>query len=198
MNTEHTGRVSQEEPPLTVAYLETLPDDDNRYELIAGELFVSPAPGLPHQLVLQRLQLALGNYLETDPIGIIVPGAGAVFSDYDSVIPDLVFVRSKMWDKIVANDRFVAAPTLVIEVLSPGNQNRKRDLEAKRKLYERFGVEEYWIVDRENRCVQLFRLRDKKLEETAALHDSDDLKSSSLPGFAVNVSSLFVLPLRTE
>ncbi|MGI8917275.1 MAG: Uma2 family endonuclease [Pyrinomonadaceae bacterium] len=194
MNTEHTGRVSHEEPLLTVAYLETLPDDDNRYELIAGELFVSPAPGLPHQLVLQRLQLALGNYLETNPIGIIVPGAGAVFSDYDSVIPDLVFVRNEIWKTIVANDRFVAAPNLVIEVLSPGNQNRNRDLGAKRGLYARFGVEEYWIVDRENRSVMIFLLQDQVLEESVVLHESDNLTSPLLPGFFVNVGSLFLLP----
>ena len=194
MNTEHTGRVPSEKPLLTVAYLETLPDDDNRYELIAGELFVSPAPGLPHQLVLQRLQLALGKYLEAQPIGIVAPGAGAEFSDYDSVIPDLVFVRNERWNKIVANERFIAAPNLVIEVLSPGNQNRKRDLEAKRGLYSRFGVEEYWIVDRENRCVMVFRLHDQMLEKTVPLHESDDLTALSLPGFVVNVGSLFVLP----
>lgn len=164
MKTEHTGRVSSEKPLLTVDYLETLPDDNNRYELIAGELFVSCAPGLPHQLVLQRLQVSLVNFLETNPIGIVAPGAGAVFSDYDSVIPDLVFVRNERWDKIVANERFVAAPNLVIEVLSAGNQNRKRDLEAKRKLYARFGVEEYWIVDRENRCLMIFRLHDQILK----------------------------------
>ena len=194
MKTEPTGRVSSETPLLTVDYLETLPDDNNRYELIAGELFVSRAPGLPHQLVLQRLQLALANHLETNPIGIIVPGAGAVFSDYDSVIPDLVFVRKERWNKIVANERFVAAPDLVIEVLSAGNQNRKRDLEAKRKLYARFDVEEYWIVDRENRCVMIFRLHDHTPEETVVLLDRDDLTSSLLPGFVVNVGSLFILP----
>ena len=155
---------------------------------------MSPAPGLPHQLVLQRLQVALVKFLEANPIGIVAPGAGAEFSDYDSVIPDLVFVRNERWDKIVANERFVAAPNLVIEVLSPGNQNRKRDLEAKRGLYARFGVEEYWIVDCENRCVMIFRLHEQILEETVVLHDSDDLTSPSLPGFVVKVGSLFVLP----
>ena len=194
MNTEQTGRGSPEKPLLTVAYLETLPDDNNRYELIAGELFVSRAPGLRHQLVLQRLQVALVNFLEVNPIGIVAPGAGAVFSDYDSVIPDLVFVRNERWNKIVANDRFVAAPNLVIEVLSEGNQNRKRDLEDKRGLYARFSVDEYWIVDRENRSVMTFHLHDQTLEETGVLHETEDLTSPSLPGFVVNVGSLFVLP----
>ena len=194
MNTEETGRVSPNKPLLTVAYLETLPDDNNRYELIAGELLVSCAPGLPHQLVLQRLQVALVKYLEANPIGIVAPGAGAVFSDHDSVIPDLVFVQNERWDKIVANDRFIAAPNLVIEVVSPGQENRKRDFKAKRGLYGRFGVEEYWIVDREQRSVLIFRLRGQTLEESAVLHESDELTSPLLSGFAINVGSLFVLP----
>jgi Uma2 family endonuclease len=194
MNTEETSGVSNTKPLLTVAYLETLPEDNNRYELIAGELLVSCAPGLPHQLVLQRLQVALVNYLESNPIGIVAPGAGAVFSDYDSVIPDLVFVRNDRWDKIVANDRFVAAPNLVIEVVSPGQENRRRDFKAKRELYGRFGVEEYWIVDREEGSVLIFRLHGQTLEETAVLHESDELTSPLLSGFAVNVGSLFDLP----
>ena len=158
MKTEESSSVSSDKPLLTVAYLETLPDDNNRYELIAGELFVSCAPGLPHQLVLQRLQLAFGKYLELNPIGIVAPGAGAVFSDYDAVIPDLVFVLNERWEKIVANDRFIAAPNLVIEVVSPGKENRNRDFRAKRQLYEKYGVEEYWIVDRDNHVVTICRM----------------------------------------
>lgn len=194
MNTEETSGVSNTKPLLTVAYLETLPEDNNRYELIAGELLVSCAPGLPHQLVLQRLQLALGNYLEANPIGIVAPGAGAVFSDYDSVIPDLVFVQTDRWRKIVANDRFVAAPNLVIEVVSPGQENRKRDFKAKRELYGRFGVEEYWIVDRENRSISTYRLQGETLEEIVRLSEVENLTSPLLPGLVLNVGSLFVLP----
>ena len=131
---------SKIQPLLTVADLDACPDDNNRYELIEGELFVSRAPGLPHQLVLQRLQVTLFNYLQSNPIGTLVPGAGAVFSEYDAVIPDLVFVRRERWDGIVANDRFVGAPDLVIEVLSPGSENRQRDLLVKRQLYGKYGV----------------------------------------------------------
>ena len=84
------------EPLLTVADLDAFPDDDgNRYELIEGELFVSRAPGIPHQRVLNNLQMAFGIYLKENPIGIVVPGAGAVFSDYDAVIPDLAFVSNE-------------------------------------------------------------------------------------------------------
>lgn len=194
MNTDKADTASPGSPLLTVAYLEALPDDNNRYELIAGELFVSCAPGLPHQLVLQRLQVALVNYLESNPVGIVAPGAGAVFSDYDAVIPDLVFVRNERWNKIVANDRFVAAPNLIIEVVSPGTENRNRDFNAKRDLYAKYGVAEYWIVDRENRLVVTFCLQGEKLEENTTLEDDDELTSSLLPGFAMNVASLFILP----
>src|ERR1051326_6357523 len=86
---------------MTVADLDALPDDDgNRYELIEGELYVSTAPGLPHQLVLVNLLAAFISYLKTDPIGKIVPGAGAVFSNFDAVIPDLVFVTNERLSQI--------------------------------------------------------------------------------------------------
>ena len=181
------------EPLLTVADLDLCPDDNNRYELIDGELFVSRAPRLPHQLVLQHLQVILGNYLETNPIGIVVPGAGAIFSDHDAVIPDLVVVRKEHWDKIVADDKFVGAPDLVIEVLSPGPENKQRDLVVKRQLYAKYGVEEYWVVDVQNRSVLIHRLRDQNLEEIAVLRDDDEITSPILPGFQLKVRTVFSL-----
>ena len=179
------------EPLLTVADLDLCPDDNNRYELIDGELFVSRAPRLPHQLVLQRLQGDLFNYLESNPIGILVPGAGAVFSEHDAVIPDLVVVRKEHWDKIVADDKFVGAPDLVIEVLSPGPENKQRDLVVKRQLYAKYGVEEYWVVDVQNRSVLIYRLRGQNLEETATLGDDDEITSPILPGFQLKVRTIF-------
>jgi len=179
---------------MTVADLDAFPDDGKRYELIEGELFVSCAPGLPHQLVLHKLQLRLGVYLETNPIGILVPGPGAVFSNYDAVIPDLVFVSNKRLNSIVSNNRFVAAPDLVIEIVSPGNENRSRDLETKRRLYAKYGVQEYWVVDSENRSVLIFRLRDTGLEEVSLLRDQDEITSPLLPGLGIKLDDVFRLP----
>ena len=182
---------SKIEPLLTVADLEACPADSNRYELIGGELFVSRAPRLHHQLVLQRLQVNLYNYVEAHNIGILVPGAGAIFSDYDAVIPDLVFVRNERWAEIVVNDKFAGAPDLVIEVLSSGKENRERDLLVKRQLYAKYGVEEYWIVDSENRQVLIYRLKSETLEETAVLTDKDEITSSLLPDFSLRVNAIF-------
>jgi Uma2 family endonuclease len=107
------------EPLLTVADLDACPDDSNRYELIERELFVPRAPGIPHQRVLHSLQLELGLYLKGNPIGIVVPGTGAVFSDYDAVIPDLVFIRNERWSAVTSGQNITGAPDIVVEIVSP-------------------------------------------------------------------------------
>jgi Uma2 family endonuclease len=194
MEIREIGMASRIEPLLTVADLDAFPDDDgNRYELIAGELFVSRAPGIPHQRVLLNLEIALSEYLKANPIGILVPGAGAIFSDWDAVIPDLVFVRNERWDQVVTGEKFTGAVDLVIEILSPGTQDRRRDLSAKRLLYGKYGVTEYWIVDSESRKVFVFRLQKQALEESAILTASDDLASPLLSGFRLQVSEVFNL-----
>jgi len=182
------------EPLLTVADLDAFPDDDgNRYELIGGELFVSRAPGIPHQRVLLNLELGLSDYLRAHPIGILVPGAGAIFSDHDAVIPDLAFVRNERWDEVVTGDKFTGALDLVIEILSPGTQNRQRDLSAKRKLYGKYGVKEYWIVDSENREVIVFRLEGDAFEEITTLKGDAEITTPLLSGFQLKVSAIFNL-----
>jgi len=182
------------EPLLTVADLDVFPDDDgNRYELIEGELFVSCAPGIPHQRVLQNLQVELALYLKEHPVGIVVPGAGAILSDHDAVIPDIAFVRHERWDQVVTDQKFTGAVDLVIEVLSPGAVNRRRDLSAKRGLYGKYGVAEYWIVDTENLSVLIFRLDGPTLNEIATLTGDDELTSPILPAFHLKVNTIFNL-----
>ncbi len=182
------------EPLLTVADLDAFPDDDgNRYELIEGELFVSRAPGIPHQRVLLNLMIGLSEYLKANPIGILVPGAGAIFSDYDAVIPDLAFVRNERWDQVVTGEKFTGAVDLVVEILSPGSANRRRDLSAKRQLYGKYGVQEYWIVDNENSSVLVFHLHGPTLKEIATLTGDDKLTSLILPGFQLQVNAIFNL-----
>ena len=180
------------EPLLTVADLDAFPDDDgNRYELIGGELFVSRAPGIPHQRVLLNLEIALSEYLKDNPIGI--PGAGAIFSDYDAVIPDLAFVRHERWDQVVTGEKFTGAVDLVVEILSLGTVNRRRDLIAKNQLYGKYGVAEYWIVDSENCNVLIYRLKGEALEEISKLSPEDVITSPILPGFRLMVSTIFNL-----
>jgi Uma2 family endonuclease len=184
---------SRIEPLLTVADLDACPDDGNRYELIEGELFVSRAPGIPHQRILLNLEIALSEYLKDNTIGILVPGTGAVFSDYDAVIPDLVFVRNERWQDVTSGQKIIRAPDLVVEIMSSGTENRRRDLSVKRQLYAKYGVKEYWIVDSDNRSVLIFRLLEQKLQEIASLKGDNGLTSPLLPAFELKVSAIFNL-----
>ncbi len=176
---------------MTVADLDCLPEDGNRYELIEGELFVSTAPGLPHQRVLGRLYSSLDGYLTQNPLGEVIITPGVIFSEHSAVIPDLVYVSRERSQEIIANNRFVAAPDLLIEIVSPGRENEDRDRIAKRQVYGKYGVKEYWIVDPQQRTVEVYRLKGRALRLTNQLSGSDDIMSSLLPGYHCPVANLF-------
>jgi Uma2 family endonuclease len=180
-------------PLVTVADLECMPDDGKRYEVIEGEIFVSSAPSILHQRVVGAVQFELEFYLRAHPIGILVAGPGVVFSDYDGVIPDLVYVRKERWDTVVTGGRFTGAPDLVIEVLSSGSENERRDRIVKPQLFSRFRVGEYWIVDPEARAIEQYRLGQQGLERVATFTDADELTSPLFPHFRLRVASVFDL-----
>ena len=180
---------------MTVADLDALPDGDgNNYELIEGELFVSYSHDIPHQLILHNVLYALAMFAERNHFGIVVPGPGVIFSDQDSVIPDLVYVSNERWNSVVAGDYLIAAPDLIVEILSLGTENRNRDLQTKRRLYGKYGVKEYWVVDRENSSVLVFRLTGEDLEEISMLRNDDEISSPLLPGLKLKLSDIFDLP----
>jgi Uma2 family endonuclease len=180
------------EPLLTIEDLDACPDDGNRYELIGGQLLVSRAPSIPHQRVLHNLQFQMGLYLREHPIGILVPGVGAIFSRHDAVIPDLVFVLNEHWDEVTTGTALKGPPDLAIEILSRGAENRRRDLSLKRQLYARYGVSEYWVVDPYQRSVDIYRLSSATLEEIAKLTDQDHLTSPLLPGLQLSLKDIFI------
>jgi Uma2 family endonuclease len=178
---------------LTNADLEAMPEDGNRYEVIEGELYVSSAPSFFHQAILTNFVLAFGDYLREHPVGRIAPGVGVTFDDYNGVIPDLVFATTERMRKSLIGGRFHAAPEIAIEILSPGTANERRDRHVKRSLYAARGVDEYWIVDPENRSVEI-HLRDEAGEFVLdrSLREADDLTCALLPAFSVRVASLFL------
>src|SRR5580704_18219847 len=104
------------EPVLTIADLDAMPVDGNRYEIIEGELFVSCAPKLDHQRIVRNLLLVFGNYLVNNPIGEVLPGPGVILSDFSGVIPDVVYLSNERLKLIGAGDRFAGAPDIVVEV----------------------------------------------------------------------------------
>jgi Uma2 family endonuclease len=169
------------------------PDDGMRHELIDGVHYVTPAPVLRHQQLLGRLHLAIGNFLEGHPeIGqVFLSPLDTVFSPWDVVEPDLVFVAADQLD-ILTEANIQGAPALVVEILSP--TTRKRDLGIKRRLFERGGVREYWLVDPKARDLTVYRrLPDGSFPRVAQVSAGNDatLTTPLLPGFTLSLARLW-------
>src|SRR5438132_8145516 len=131
------------------------PNDGKRHEIIDGEHYVTPSPNTKHQRTSRKLTVSLGNYLEQHPVGeMFAAPFDVVFSDLDVVEPDLIYI-SRERAGILTEQHVRGAPDLVVEILSPGT--RKADETIKRKLYERFGVAEYWVVDPELDTIKIYR-----------------------------------------
>jgi Uma2 family endonuclease len=166
------------EPLVTVSDLDLMPEDGSRYEAIEGELFVSKAPGLPHQMA-------------SNPIGRIISTPGLIFDELSGVIPDLVYVSNERLEQIVQNERLIAAPELVIEIVSPGSENQRRDRIAKRQLYGKFGLKEYWLVDLQNRVIEVLVIKDRSLQPAATFKENEEIRTPLLPGFVCKVLDVF-------
>ena len=172
--------------------LELLPDDGKRYEIVDGELYVSKQPHWYHQLVGFDLGVALDRWSRETGGGMVNIAPGVVFADDDDVAPDLVWIsRERLATALATDGKLHTAPDLVVEVLSPGLTDERRDREAKLKLYARRGVQEYWIVDWQRRQIAVFRRMATVLQLTATLLDGDTLESPHLPGFSWPVSEVF-------
>jgi Uma2 family endonuclease len=177
---------------LTIADWEAMPHGDgNRYEIIEGELFVSCSPGLTHQMVATNLTVLIWNFLESNPIGTVVATPGLILSKFSGVIPDIVVFLDEERETLVKNDRLTGPPALIVEVLSPGSANVRRDRVAKLNLYARHPVPEYWIVDPKSRSLERYVLRESSLDLLETLTSEDNLTINALPGFSCPMSRVF-------
>ncbi|HEY6333697.1 MAG TPA: Uma2 family endonuclease [Blastocatellia bacterium] len=179
------------QPLITVDDLEYMPEDGNRYEVIEGELFVSRAPGLPHQNVSIELATDLKNYLRANPIGRVWTTPGVIFGMISGVIPDIVYVSNERLAEIASGERVEGAPDLVIEIVSPGIPNAQRDRVVKKQLYGKYGVKEYWLIDLLSQTIEVYSLQENILRLTATYSGQDELVSALLPGFRSKIEHLF-------
>jgi Uma2 family endonuclease len=176
----------------TSADLEALPDDGKRYEIIDGELYVSKQPHWHHQFVCGRIFRFLDEWNDQTGAGVVNAAPGLIFADDDDVAPDVIWIsKERLATALDEKGHLHAAPELVVEVLSLGFHNERRDREAKLKLYSRRGVHEYWIVDWQQRQVEVYRREQAALRLVETLFEQDELRSPLLPGFACRVGQLF-------
>src|SRR5439155_14302862 len=172
----------------THADLLVMPDDGKRREIVDGELFVTPSPLAGHQLIVSRTAAPFLLFLRDHPIGeLFVAPLDVIFGEYDVLEPDLLFILNE--HRSIIQDWVRGAPDLVIEVLSPTTAPQDRG--PKLKAYARFGVPEYWIVDPDNRAVEVYRLAQSGYPEPRRFLVPDTLTSPLLPGFALAVRDIF-------
>ena len=163
--------------------------EDKRYELLDGDLVVTPAPGTAHQRASRKLTMLLGQSINLTAAGeIFAAPFDVVLSDTDVVQPDLLFV-SKERAHIITDENVQGAPDLVVEILSPSTA--ERDLTFKRSLYARHGVKEFWLVDTDAKTVTVL-LRDPQGFGTIGVcGEGQTLDSPTLTGFTINPAEIF-------
>jgi Uma2 family endonuclease len=176
----------------TSADLDALPDDGKRYEIIDGELYVSKQPQWDHQVVCGQLFVLLQGWSLHTGAGRANLASGVIFAEDDDVAPDVVWASAeRLATALQADGHLHAAPELVVEVLSPGSTNARRDRDVKLKLYSRGGVDEYWIVDWPARTLTVYRRDDDALRQIETLTGDDTLSSPLLPGFSAPLDQVF-------
>jgi Uma2 family endonuclease len=163
------------------------PDDGRRHEIIDGEHYVTPSPVTRHQAILGRLHLSLGSFLVEHPgLGrAFFAPVDVIFTRWDVVEPDLLVIAGDQLD-ILTTKNVQGAPAIVVEILSPGT--RKVDEQIKRRLFDRGGVREYWLIDPELDTVKVYRREaDGSFPRVAELsREADDvLTSPVLPGWSL-------------
>jgi Uma2 family endonuclease len=178
----------------TTADLDVMPDDGGwlRHEIIEGELLVTRAPHIRHQGVASRIHVRLENWSEDTGIGRSFEVPGVIFTPTDAVIPDVVWAsKSRLERGIDESGHFTVAPELIVEILSAGEQNEQRDKSVKLKLYSRYGVQEYWIVNWQLQTLEIYRRTDAQLQLVATLLAGDKIVSPLLPGFSSEIDRIF-------
>jgi Uma2 family endonuclease len=163
--------------------------EDRRYEIIDGELFLTPAPGTYHQRIEMKLLFLLFGHVKEHDLGEVLPApCDLVLSQTDVVQPDIFFI-AKERREIVGEKYVSAAPDLVVEILSESTAKRDRGIKA--KMYERFGVPELWIVDPWTKRVEIFRRLEGKLQPHAVFGFSETLLTPTFPGLEIPLAEVF-------
>jgi Uma2 family endonuclease len=175
---------------LTYADYRLLPDDGRRYEVLDGELVVSPAPSRRHQQLSKRLQYELYRHVEVEHrLGEVYYAPFDVILTDDTIVqPDLIFVTRER-QGLFSERGLEGAPDLVVEILSP--RTRSHDEGLKRAIYARFGVRELWLVDPERDVIDAFELSGGELARVGSFGRADALQSRVLPGLRLDLAAVF-------
>ena len=183
----------ERQPPFDIALTyddyRRMPEGE-RYELIEGDLRRTPAPKTIHQRISRRIETALTDFVEKNRLGEVFHAPiDVVLSDTSVVQPDILFISAERAG-IVEEDFIRGAPDLVIEILSPSTADRDRV--SKRRLYARFGVKEYWIVDPDGRTAEVCMHTGRELATHQVYTADMRLESPVLKGVSLDLRRVFL------
>ena len=171
-----------------------MPEDClHHYEILDGELIVNAAPNLRHQRIVFRTATILNDYVKSKRCGeVFISPADVVFAPDWVCEPDVLYVSNGR-ASIITEANFQGAPDLAVEVLS--ESTRKRDEIKKRKAYEQFGVDEYWIVDPVLDSIKIYR-RDSagkyvRTAEVSTETEDATVTTPLFPGLVVSLAEIF-------
>lgn len=175
---------------LTVHDYMQLPEDPSRkWELIEGEIHVSPAPNRLHQTIVKNLIFLLEMHLKRHPIGkVFVSPFDVLLTDINAYQPDVCYFSKARYTSLTEQGAD-GAPELVVEVLSA--RSAKHDLGVKKEIYARTGVEEFWSVDPVKRTVTVFELDESTTTPRATLSEGKTLTTPLLPGLKIKIRDVF-------
>lgn len=171
-------------------YLEIPDEPGYRFEILDGILVKEPSPNVIHQRVSRRLQRILEDYFaEADPQGEVFNAPlDVTFQDVSVVQPDIIYV-SGLQQSIVKDTRIDGPPALMVEVLSPSNS--RKDRLQKLQIYQKAGVQHYWIVNPQENTLECFTLQNGLYALAAAGMDHDLVEPPGFPGLSVALKSLW-------
>ena len=166
-----------------------IPDDKGRYELVNGELLMTPSPIPNHQRISGKLEFVVRKFVTENNLGEIFYAPCDVYLDNENVVqPDILFI-SKDRLNIIGDKNIQSAPNLVIEIISENSVYR--DMVQKKRLYARFGVKEYWIVIPEEKEVEVYILKGEAYQLYKTYTKVDILESPSLKGLKIGLKEIF-------
>ena len=168
-------------------YLKT--PDNERYELIEGELLMTPSPITKHQRISRELEFEIMKFVKANALGEVFYAPYDVYLDEENVVqPDILFI-SKERLNIIGEKNIQGAPDLVIEIIS--ESTAYRDLVQKKKLYGKFGVKEYWIVIPGEELVEVHILKDNTYVLHKTYGKDDAVESPYLKKLKIELKGIF-------
>jgi len=164
-------------------------DDNNRYEILEGELKMVPAPSIEHQSVSRNLEFLIWSFVKEKRLGVVFDAPIDVVLDKSLVLqPDIVFIKEESRD-IIEKNAIKGIPTLVVEIVSPSSIFC--DTVEKKEIYRIHGVMEYWLVFPDERVIEVFYLEKEEYIEHCRSKKRGIVQSRILTGLKIDSKEVF-------